>query len=70
MKFKNQTRKQLKQNIRDNASITEDGMSYDEISAVLGISKAEVRRIEREALRKLQAPTEKNKILRRYHNHG
>jgi len=67
MKFKNKSRKQIKQEIKDNATLTEDGMSYDEISEILGISKAEVRRIERDALRKLQVPTEKNKVLRRYY---
>ena len=67
MKFKKQSRKEYKQEIRDNACIVEDGMSYDEIAEVLGISKVEVKRIEKAALGKLQKPTEKNKILRKYH---
>lgn len=61
------SRKQLKQEMRENASITTDGMSYDEISEILGISKTEVRRIEQSALRKLKKPGVLNKILQQYH---
>jgi DNA-directed RNA polymerase sigma subunit (sigma70/sigma32) len=61
-----QSRKEYKENLRKNASLTEDGMTYDEISAILGISKAEVRKIEDQALKKLKLPTEKNKELKKY----
>jgi DNA-directed RNA polymerase sigma subunit (sigma70/sigma32) len=64
--MKRKSRKQIKQEIRENATITEDGMSYDEIAAILGISKSEVRRIEYQALRKLKIPTELNKKLKSY----
>ena len=63
-KFKQKSRKQIKQEMRDNATINDDGMSYDEIAAVLGISKIQVMKIEKEALRKLQIPNKKNKKLR------
>ena len=62
-----QSRKQLKQEMIDNATVTEDGMSYGEIAEILGISKAEVRKIENQALRKLQKPNTLNKKLRIYH---
>ncbi len=61
MKYKAQTRKEFKQQLKENANISEDGMSYDEIAEILGITKAQVRKIEKDALRKLQAPTPKNK---------
>jgi len=60
-------RVQQKREMIKNATITEDGMSYGEIAEILGISKSEVRKIENEALRKLQIPNEKNKKLRVYY---
>ena len=68
IKFKRKSQKQLKRERTDNADITEDGMSYEEISKILGISKREVRRIEREAIQKLQEPSKINKKLHRYWN--
>ena len=59
--------KELKRERIENAQIQEDGMSYDEIAEILGITKRQVMTIERDALRKLQAPTDKNKLLRTYH---
>jgi len=66
MKFKNQSRKEYKKELKENASVQDDGMTYDEIAEILGISKAQVRKIERNALRKLQVPTEKNKKFSKY----
>jgi len=48
-------------------------MSFEEIAEVLGISKAEVKRIYEQAIRKLQIPNEKNKkfweyVTSTYHN--
>jgi DNA-directed RNA polymerase specialized sigma24 family protein len=43
IKFKRKSQKELKQERTDNVDITEDGMSYEEISHILGISKREVR---------------------------
>ncbi len=63
-----QTRKQLKQEMLDNATVTEDGMSYGEIAEILGITKAEVRKLENDALRKLRKPNPWTKKLRAYHN--
>ena len=58
-------RRELKKERIQNAEITEDGLSYDEIATILGISKSEVKRIENIALRKLQRPNEKVKELHR-----
>ncbi len=49
-------------------------MSFEEIAEVLGISKAEVKRIYDQAIRKLQTPNEKNKkfweyVTSTYHDH-
>jgi len=63
-KFK--SRKEIKQEIKDNATLNEDGMSYDEIATILGISKFEVKKIENEALRKLQVPNSLNKKFKNY----
>jgi len=60
------SRKELKKQLRDGVDFNDDGMSYDEIATVLGISKAEVRRIEYQALKKLKQPTETNKKVSRY----
>lgn len=67
---KTKTRKELKSEMLDAASITEDGLSYQEISKILNIPIHVVKRIEIDALRKLQAPTEKNKTLHKYWNIG
>jgi len=61
------SQKQLKKERIQNADLQEDGMSYDEIAEILGISKREVQRIEKRALQKLQKPNELNKRLRTYH---
>ena len=60
------SRKELKRERIENAQVTEDGMSYDEIAEILGLKKKDVMRIEREALRKLQAPNETNKKFKKY----
>jgi len=44
----------------------EDGMSYEEISQVLGISVGEVKAIEIQAMKKLRMPSVVNKSLHRY----
>lgn len=64
------SRKELKAKMLQEASITEDGLSYQEISKILNIPIHVVKRIEIDALRKLQAPTEKNKKLHKYWNIG
>ena len=61
------SQKQLKKERIQNADLQEDGMSYDEIAEILGITKREVMKIERRALQKLQKPNEQNKRLRTYH---
>jgi DNA-directed RNA polymerase sigma subunit (sigma70/sigma32) len=43
-----------------------EGMSYEEIAKVLGISKNKVKVIEARALKKLKVPTEKNKRFWEY----
>jgi len=63
----NKSRKQIKQEMIDNVMVSEDGMSYSEIAEILGISKALVRKIENQALRKLQTPNALNKKLQSYH---
>ena len=60
------SRKQIKQERLDNANINEDGLSLHEIAKILNLPLYIVKRIETDALRKLQAPTEKNKILHKY----
>ena len=50
------TRKELKKSRIENAQMTEDGLSHHEIAKILGITAAEVRRIEHEALKKLKHP--------------
>ena len=64
------TRKQLKQERLDNANINEDGLSYQEIAKILNLPIHVVKRIEVDALRKLQAPTVRNKELHKYWNIG
>ena len=43
-----------------------DGLSYQEIGRILGISANEVKRIEKGALNKLKKPTGMNKKLYEY----
>ena len=50
----------------ENVEITEDGLSYQEISKILEIPEGEVKKIERRALMKLKAPNALNKKM---HNH-
>ncbi len=64
------SRKALKAEMLDTASITEDGLSYQEISKILDLPIHVVKRIEVDALRKLQAPSNKNKELHKYWNLG
>ncbi len=45
---------------------TEDGMTIQEIANVMGLSKGEVNKILQQAIRKLQAPSEKNKTFLNY----
>jgi len=60
------SRKQIKQERIDNANINEDGLSLHEIAKILNLPLNIVKRIEINALRKLQSPTEKNKKLHKY----
>ncbi len=60
--------KELKRLRLENAQITDDGLSYQEIAVILNIPVFEVKKIEIDALRKLQKPTESNKKLHEYWN--
>ena len=55
---------------KKNVEMSEDGMSYQEIARVLGISVLEVKKIERRALQKLQAPGGQNGKLHKYWDKG
>jgi len=59
-------RSQQKKSV-DNLDI-EDGMSYEEIAVVLGISVGEVKTIEIQAMKKLRRPSALNKTIHGYHN--
>ncbi len=59
-------RKQLKKERLENVEINEDGLSYAEISKILNIPIYKVKKIETDALRKLQSPTNRNKVLHKY----
>ena len=59
-------RSQQKRELQENTT-PEDGMSYLEIANILGISVAEVKKIEKSALSKLKSPSAKNQQLHRYH---
>ena len=61
-------RAQEKREKAEEKSIQGDGMSYQDIAKVLGISILEVKKIERSALKKLSVPNPKNKRMRDYHN--
>ena len=50
----------------DEQEISEDGMTLQEIAKILDLPLHVVKRIEIDALRKLQAPTSKNKELHKY----
>ncbi len=58
--------KELKRKRLENAQITDDGLSYAEISKILDIPVYQVKKIETDALRKLQKPTKLNKKLHEY----
>jgi DNA-directed RNA polymerase specialized sigma24 family protein len=60
------SRKEIKREMRESTEISGDGMSYHEISNILGISVHEVKKIEYRALMKLKKPNEKNKKFLRY----
>ncbi len=64
------TRKELKQERLDTVNINEDGLTYQEIAKILNLPLHVVKRIEKDALSKLQAPTSKNKELHKYWNIG
>ena len=53
---------------RKQKEITADGLSYQEIAAIMGITSAEVKRIETIALKKLRTPGGINKSLHLYNN--
>ena len=53
---------------REEKEVTEDGLSYQEIAAILGLSAQEVKNIENTALKKLRTPNETNKKFREYCN--
>ncbi len=58
-------RSKMKRELKD---ITEDGLSYQEIAAILGISADAVKKIEQHALKKLRVPGGINKKLHIYNN--
>jgi DNA-directed RNA polymerase sigma subunit (sigma70/sigma32) len=62
------SQKELKSQRLENAHITEDGLSYQEIAKILGLTVGEVKKIEHEALLKLRKPSTLNKDLHRYWN--
>lgn len=70
MAKKKMARKAQKEQMIEDASITEDGLTYQEIASILKLPIHVVKRIETDALRKLQAPTDKNKSLHKYWNIG
>ena len=51
---------------REQKDITEDGLSYQEIAVILGITAGEVKKIETAALKKLKRPGGINKVLYDY----
>ena len=51
---------------REQKELTDDGLSYQEIGAILGISAAEVKKIETTALKKLRHPGGINQSLHDY----
>ena len=57
-------RSQEKKEIKE---ISNDGMSYQEIATIMGISPSEVKEIEQRALKKLRVPSVLNKMLKTYH---
>ena len=59
-------RSQMKKEIHNLES--QDGMSYEEIAQVLGITPGEVKRIEAEAMKKLRRPSAPNKELHKYNS--
>ena len=60
-------RAQLKREIQKN-STPEDGMTYIEIANIMNISIAEVKQLERTAIRKLKKPTPLNQKFHEYCN--
>ena len=57
-----------KRELQEDNLTPEDGMSYIEISNILVLSIAEVKKIERVALSKLKTPSNLNKDLHDYWN--
>ena len=57
---------QIREERIKNAEMNEDGLSIYEVAKLLKMTPQEVRKIEREALRKLKKPTDKNKVLHKY----
>ncbi len=57
---------QIREERIKNAEMNEDGLSIAEVAKLLKMTPQEVRKIEREALRKLKKPTNKNKVLHKY----
>jgi len=57
-----------KRELQEDNLTPEDGMSYIEIANILGISVAEVKKLERMALSKLKQPSSLNKDLHDYWN--
>ena len=58
------TRVEQKNNL--NPEIQEDGLTYKEIAKILRLPVYVIKKIERDALRKLQTPSEKNKRFHKY----
>ncbi len=59
---------QIKEERLESAEMNGDGLSVAEVAKLLKMTPSEVRKIEREALRKLKKPSDKNKILHKYWN--
>ncbi len=55
---------------REQKDINEDGLSYQEIGVILGISAAEVKQIEQMALKKLRSPKGIARLLFEYNRIG
>lgn len=63
------TFKQQKKDAVD-GSINEDGMTYEEIGKILGLTIVQVRRLEYVALQKLKRPTTENRKFYDYLKFG
>ncbi len=69
MSYKLKTKRRSRKVEEEDINISEDGMSYHMIAAILMISVQEVKNIEASALRKIKIPSEPNRKLRDYLKH-